>query len=84
MKTVTPKQLLIYVLNSAHNLYDNATNEIDLYSLDVAIQLIDDVISKHGLNTPVTIETWNDHIIIGESCFLDCAIEYFKFLKTEE
>lgn len=78
MKKVTPKQLLLYVLNSAHNLYDNATNEIDLYSLDVAIKLIKEVISKHSLNTPIDIEAWKDYIITGESCFLDCAIEYFE------
>lgn len=77
MKKVTPKQLLLFVLNSAHNLYNDATNELDLYSLDVAIKLTDKVISLHGLNTPIDIEEWENYIIIGESCFLDCAIEYF-------
>lgn len=79
MKTVTPKQFLLYVLDSARNLYNDATNDVDLYSLDVAIKLADKVISLHGLNTPIDIEEWKNHIITGESCFLDCAIEYFKF-----
>lgn len=77
MKQVTPKQLLLYVLDSARNLYNDATNELDLYSLDVAIKLTDKVISLHGINTPIDIEEWENYIITGESCFLDCAIEYF-------
>ena len=65
MKQVTPKQILLFVLDAAHNLYDDATNELDLYSLDVAITLADKVISLHGLNTPIDIEEWKNYIITG-------------------
>ena len=61
MKQVTPKQLLLYVLDSARNLYNDATIELDLYSLDVAIKLADKVISLHGLNTPIDIEEWENY-----------------------
>ena len=77
MKQVTPKQFLLHVLDSARNLYNDATNDVDLYSLDIAIKLADKVISLHGFNTPIDIEEWENYIITGESCFLDCAIEYF-------
>jgi hypothetical protein len=78
MKKVTPKQILLYALDAAHELYEDANYDIDIFSLQVAIESIDKIIAEKGLNTPIDIEAWKDYIITGESCFLDCAIEYFE------